>query len=56
MSFYTAIVLLMQNNYLDVFGDVDLARPQVAEARLFDQLTLLVGIRNPQRQATAAGL
>lgn len=45
-----------QNYYLDVFGDVDLTRPQVAEARLFDQLTLLVGVRDPHGQAAATGL
>lgn len=43
-------------DYLDVIGDVDLAGPQVAKARLFDQLTPLVGIGHPERQATAAAL
>lgn len=42
--------------YLDVFGDVNLTGPQGAQAGLFDQLTLLVGIRDPQGQATATGL
>lgn len=41
---------------LDVFGDVDLTGPQVAEARLFDQLTLVVGVRDPHGQATATRL
>lgn len=45
-----------RKHYLDVFGDVDLAGPQVAKARLFDQLTLLVGVRDPQGQAAATGL
>lgn len=40
---------------LDVFGDVDLTGPQVAEARLFDQLTLLIGVRDPQGETAAAG-
>lgn len=47
---------MKQNYYLDVFGDVDLTRPQVAEARLFDQLTLLVGVGDPHGQAAATGL
>lgn len=42
--------------YLDVIGDVDLAGPQVAKARLFDQLTPLVGVGHPERQAAAAAL
>lgn len=42
--------------YLDVLGDVDLARPQVAEPGLFDQLTQVVGVGDPQGQAAAAGL
>lgn len=42
--------------YLDVLGDVDLAGPQVAQAGLFDQLALLVGVGDPQRHAPAAGL
>lgn len=39
-----------------MFGDVDLARPQVTETRLFKQLALLVGVGDPHGQATAAGL
>lgn len=42
--------------YLDVMGDVDLAGPQVAEARLFDQLAALVGVGHPEGQAAAAAL
>lgn len=42
--------------WLDVFSDVHLAWPQVAEARLFDQLTFLVGVGDPHGQAAAAGL
>lgn len=45
-----------QRLYLDVFGDIDLTRPQVAEAGFFDHLTLIVGVRYPQGQAAAAGL
>lgn len=37
-------------------GDVNLAGPQVAKARLFDQLTPLVGVGHPERQAAAAAL
>lgn len=48
--------LFMQKWYLDVFGDVDLTWTQVAEARLFDHLTLLVCIGDPQGQAATAGL
>lgn len=47
---------MQQNCYLDMFGYVDLTRPQVAKARLFDQLTLLVGVRDSQGQATSTGL
>jgi len=47
---------IRQHCYLNVFGDVDLTGPQVAEARLFDQLTLVVGIRDPHGQAAATGL
>lgn len=39
-----------------MLGDVNLTGPQVAEAGLFDQLTLLVGVRDPQGQAAATGL
>lgn len=42
--------------YLDVMGDVDLAGPQVAKARLFDQLAPLVGVGHPEGQAAAAAL
>lgn len=42
--------------HLDVFGDVDITGAQVAEAGLFDQLTLLVGIRDPHGHAAAARL
>lgn len=44
------------SRYLDVMGDVDLAGPQVAKARLFDQLTPLVGVGHPEGQAAAAAL
>lgn len=37
-------------------GDVDLAGPQVAEARLLDQLAPLVGVGHPEGQAAAAAL
>lgn len=40
-------------SWLDVFGDVDLAGPQGAEARLFDHLALVVGVGDPQGQAAA---
>lgn len=39
-----------------MFGDVDLARPQVTETRLFKQLASLIGIGDPHGQAAAAGL
>ena len=39
-----------------MFGDVDRTGPQVAKASLFDQLTLLVGVRDPQGQAAVARL
>lgn len=42
--------------YLDVFGDVDLTWPQVAEAGLFDKLTLVISIRDPQGHSTTTGL
>lgn len=42
--------------YLDVFGDVDFTGPQVAEARLFDQLTLVIGIGDPQGHAATTAL
>lgn len=43
-------------SWLDVFGDVHFTGPQVAEAGLFDQLTLVVGVRDPHGQAAATGL
>lgn len=39
-----------------MFGDVDLARPQVTETRFFKQLASLIGIGDPHGQAAAAGL
>lgn len=39
-----------------MLGDVYFARPQIAETGLLDELTLIVGIGDPQRQAAAAGL
>lgn len=42
--------------HLDVLGDVHLAGPQVAQARLLDHLAALVGVGDAQRQAAAAGL
>lgn len=42
--------------YFEMLGDVNVARPQVAQTRLFDHLALIVGVRDPQGQAAAAGL
>lgn len=42
--------------YLNVFGDVNLTGSQVAEAGLFDQLALLISIRDPQGKAAATSL
>jgi hypothetical protein len=39
-----------------VLGDVHVTGPDVAEARLLDQLTLVVGVGDPQGQATSTGL
>lgn len=46
----------MQIYYLEMFGDVNVARPQVAQTGLFDHLALIVGVRDPQGQSAAAGL
>lgn len=50
------VVVVVGGVYLDVVGDVDLAGPQVAQARLFDQLAALVGVGDPEGQAAAAAL
>lgn len=42
--------------WLDVFGDVHLAGAQVAQTGLFDELTLVVVIGNPQGHAAATRL
>lgn len=36
--------LKVQMDYFEMFGDVHLARPQVAQAGLFDHLALIVGV------------
>lgn len=42
--------------WLDVFGDVHLTGAQVTQTGLFDELTLVVVIRNPQGNPTATRL